>query len=104
MLFISIMVTQAYKDYMKSDRWKRKRQQVFAHYGKRCYACRKYEKVLHVHHMTYARLGREAIGDLIPLCVPCHREVTRVYRRNRRRGLRRVTMEFVKFKRKSLEK
>ena len=93
------MVTEAYKRYMKSDRWKAKRQEVFAYYGKRCYACRKRAKILHVHHMDYSRLGRESVKDLIPLCVPCHREVTRVYRRNRRRGLRRVTMEFVKMKR-----
>ena len=96
------MVTQAYKDYLKSERWKAKRQQVFAHYGKRCYACRKQAKVLHVHHLTYDRLFREAMGDLIPLCVPCHRALTKVYKSNRRRGLRRVTMEFVKKKRASI--
>lgn len=98
------MVTQAYRDYIKSERWQRKRQQVFAYYGKKCFACRKAAKVLHVHHMTYARLGHEAVTDLIPLCVPCHKEVTRVYKKNRRRGLRRVTMEFVKVKRASLRK
>ena len=95
------MVTQAYKDYINSSRWRAKRQQVFATYGKRCFACRKAAKVLHCHHMDYSRLGNEAMGDLIPLCVPCHREVTKMYKRNRRRGLRRVTMEFVKMKRNS---
>lgn len=98
------MVTKAYRDYMRSERWQRKRRQVFAYYGKRCYACRKRAKVLHVHHMTYERLGREAITDLIPLCVPCHRSVTKIYKSNRRRGLRRVTMEFVRAKRALLEK
>lgn len=93
------MVTRFYKSYLKSERWTRKRQQVFAHYGKRCYACRKAAKVLHVHHLSYVHLGNEPLTDLIPLCVPCHKEVTRRYRRNRRRGLRRVTMEFVKEKR-----
>jgi predicted HNH restriction endonuclease len=93
------MVTLAYRNYLRSQKWQKKRQEVFAHYGKKCYACGKRPKVLHVHHMTYARLGREAIGDLIPLCVPCHKELTRIYRSNRRRGLRRVTMEFVKSKR-----
>lgn len=93
------MVTQFYKTYLKSDAWKAKRQEVFRTYGKRCYACRKAPKVLHVHHVDYSRLGHEAMGDLIPLCVPCHKEVTKIYRRSRRRGLRRVTMEFVKKKR-----
>ena len=92
-------ITRAYKEYLKSKRWQAKRQQVFAHYGKKCYACGKRPKVLHVHHVTYERLGHEDIKDLMPLCVPCHRELTRIYRRNRRRGLQRVTMEFVKVKR-----
>jgi 5-methylcytosine-specific restriction endonuclease McrA len=92
------MVTRAYINYIKSERWQKKRQEVFAYYGKRCYACHKTPKVLHVHHLNYARLGRETMADLIPLCVPCHKEVTRIYKRNRRRGLARVTMEFVKAK------
>lgn len=96
------MITKAYKDYLRSDRWQVKRQQVFAYYGKRCYACRKQAKILHVHHMSYTNLGNEPIQDLIPLCVACHKKVTRIYKANRRRGLRRVTMDFVKLKRKSL--
>lgn len=95
------MITEFYKKYLKSPEWAAKRQEVFRTYGKRCYACRKAPKVLHVHHVDYARLGNEAMGDLIPLCVPCHKELTRIYKKNRRRGLRRVTMEFVKKKRGS---
>ena len=98
------MVTQGYINYIKSPRWKKKREEVFAFYGKRCFACRRRAKVLHVHHVTYARLGRESMSDLMPLCVPCHREVTKIYRRNRRRGLRRVTMEFVRMKRAAVKK
>jgi 5-methylcytosine-specific restriction endonuclease McrA len=98
------MVTKGYIAYIKSDAWRAKRQEVFAFYGKKCFACRKTPKVLHVHHLTYARLGRENVADLIPLCVPCHREVTAIYKKNRRRGLARVTMEFVKVKRASLRK
>jgi 5-methylcytosine-specific restriction endonuclease McrA len=93
------MVTKAYRDYLRSDKWKAKRQAVFKHYGKRCYACGKQPKVLHVHHLTYDRLFRERLGDLIPLCVPCHKELTAVYKKKRSRGLRIVTMEFVKKKR-----
>lgn len=92
-------ITQAYKDYIASERWARKRTQVFAHYGKRCWACRTMRGPIHVHHLSYANLGREPMNDLIPLCMQCHREVTRIYKRNRRRGLRRVTMEFVRAKR-----
>lgn len=95
------MVTQFYRDYLKSEKWKRKREAVFKHYGKRCYACKTAPRILHVHHLTYERLGRERMADLIPLCVPCHREVTRLYRGpgGRQKGNLRVTMEFVKSKR-----
>lgn len=97
------MPSNFYKAYLKSEKWKRKRQEVFAYHGKRCYACLKAPRVLHVHHLTYERLGRENVKDCIPLCVPCHKQVTYIYKRSRRRGLRRVTMEFVKMKRNAVK-
>lgn len=84
---------------MKSDKWKRKRQAYFAKYGKRCQACGTGAGPIHVHHMDYTRLGKEYLTDLCGLCVSCHREVTAIYRKNRRRGLRRVTLEYVYSKR-----
>ena len=68
------MVTEAYRAYLKSDKWKAKRQAVFKHYGKRCYACRKQAKVLHVHHLTYERLGNEAMSKLGVDGEPIYRE------------------------------
>lgn len=96
------MVTRAYIEYIRSPRWRAKRQQAFKFYGKKCYACRQRKRVMHVHHLTYARLGHEQMSDLMVLCKECHDEVTKIYRRSRRRGLRRVTMEFVKIKRASV--
>lgn len=29
---------------------------------------------LHVHHLTYERLGRELLTDLVTLCAGCHRK------------------------------
>ena len=92
--------SKAYVDYIRSDRWKRKREVYFQKYGKHCQACGTGRGPIHVHHMDYSRLGNEALTDLCGLCVRCHREVTYIYRRNRRRGLRRVTLEFVRAKRK----
>lgn len=94
------MVTKVYLNYIKSERWQQKRREVFAHYGKKCYACGTTKGAIHVHHLTYARLGHERVSDLIPLCVKCHKEVTRIYRKNRYRGLHRVTMEYVASKKK----
>lgn len=65
---------------MKSPAWKRKREQTFNHYGKKCYACGSRRGPLHIHHLTYARFGgREIMADLRPLCQPCHRAVTRLH-------------------------
>jgi 5-methylcytosine-specific restriction endonuclease McrA len=98
-------ITQAYKDYIKSAKWQKKRQECFAIHGKRCKACGTGQGPLHVHHMDYSRLGNEsARRDLMPLCVDCHRSVTKIYRSNRRRGLRRVTIEYVQMKRRLIEK
>ena len=98
------MITKRYRDYITSARWQAKRQSYFAKYGKRCQACFTGRGPIHVHHMDYARLGNEHLTDLCGLCVPCHREVTRIYRANRRRGLRRVTMEFVFMKRAQIRR
>lgn len=99
------MITQGYLDYLKSDAWKRKRQECFAYHGKRCKACGTVRPPIHVHHLDYRRLGRESVKhDLMPLCMPCHREVTKLYRSNRRRGLRRVTLEFIRWKQSQRKK
>lgn len=89
------MITKAYIDYIKSEKWQQKRQQYFMVYGRKCQACGTTKGPIHVHHMSYANLGNEPLSDLIGLCAKHHRAVTRIYRRNRRRGLRRVTMEYV---------
>lgn len=73
------MVTNAYKNYLRSPAWQAKRQAVFNHYGKRCFACKTYRGPIQVHHLTYVRLGHEHITDLRPLCQKCHREVTRLH-------------------------
>lgn len=98
-------ISQDYIDYIRSEKWQKKRQQCFAYHGKRCKACGTVRGPIHVHHMDYTRLGKESvIYDLIPLCAACHKSVTKIYRSNRRRGLRRVTMEYVRAKRRLIEK
>jgi len=93
-------ISPFYRAYLKSKKWEQKRLQVFKHYGKRCYACLTYKGPIQVHHLSYDKVGHEPITDLMPLCKDCHKEVTRIYRSNGRRGLRRVTMEYVVAKRK----
>ena len=95
------MVNSAYKKYMRSKAWALKRQQVFARYGKRCYACGTFKGPIQVHHLTYVRFGHENLSDLRPLCAKCHREVTRLHWQmgKRRTPGEIVFREFMKIKR-----
>ncbi len=60
-----------YLSYMKSASWHARRKQALARAGNRCSWCGT-SKRLHVHHKTYARLGREQPRDLQVLCYRCH--------------------------------
>lgn len=73
------MVTQRYKDYMRSKKWAMFRQRALAHYGKKCYACGTFRGPIQIHHLTYIRFTRERLGDVRPLCQACHREVTALH-------------------------
>lgn len=87
-----------YSKYIKSPQWEAKRQLYFQNFGKYCKACHQTRGPIHVHHMTYERLGRELMSDLISLCPSCHNEVDRLYRRTGRRDLRMTTMAVVRQK------
>lgn len=60
-----------YHDYLKSEEWQKKREQVLTFWGNRCALCYSPD-ALHVHHRCYHRLGQELITDLIVLCEKCH--------------------------------
>jgi 5-methylcytosine-specific restriction endonuclease McrA len=68
-----------YDDYLKSEHWRETRERKLLRSGYRCQGYRGFhvkcvaEGVqLDVHHLTYARLGRELESDLIVLCHDCH--------------------------------
>lgn len=60
-----------YQDYLKTDHWKRVRQEAVERAGNRCQLCNK-PGTLHVHHRTYENIGDERPNDLIALCGYCH--------------------------------
>ena len=68
-----------YADYLRSAHWQDKRAGAIRRAGGRCERCGRAGR-LDVHHITYARLGCEADGDLVALCRACH-EVMHEYRR-----------------------
>lgn len=61
-----------YSTYIISREWSKKRQAAFRHYGRVCAMCKTTVGSLHVHHLTYERLGREKMKDLQILCADCH--------------------------------
>ncbi len=63
-----------YREYLKSDAWKRKRYVVLKRDNWKCQICG--DKATQVHHLKYAKhqIGNEPIDWLISICVPCHKE------------------------------
>ena len=62
-----------YRDYLKSDAWRRKRYVVLKRDNWTCQECG--AKATEVHHLKYAKyqIGKEPIHWLVSLCSPCHR-------------------------------
>lgn len=67
-------VNMSYADYLRSDMWRWKRNKLFAMRGRKCEKCGE-TKLLHIHHLTYERLGHERFTDLMILCSNCHKKV-----------------------------
>lgn len=62
-----------YVAYINSIAWKQKREEAFAHHGRKCSKC-PMETNLHVHHITYDNLFNEKMDDLSILCKTCHQK------------------------------
>lgn len=59
-----------YQEYLAGDRWRNLKVRYAG--AKACCCACKFKGSLTLHHISYERLGREATGDLIVLCHPCH--------------------------------
>lgn len=86
-------VTVDYETYMQSEAWALRKSDYYATHAKRCSACG-LKKSIHLHHMTYARLGAELDADLVPLCERCHDRVHELHARGFA-SLTRVTLDYV---------
>ena len=62
-----------YKQYLKSDKWHKKRLAVLQRDGFRCVRCGS-KNQLQVHHKTYRNIFNEPLSDLITLCKKCHKK------------------------------
>lgn len=89
-----------YNKYIKGPKWAAKRELWFNTFGKWCRACGTAAGPIQLHHMTYDRLGRERMNDLVALCANCHREVEALYRKAGRSDRMAITLAYIKARRK----
>jgi 5-methylcytosine-specific restriction endonuclease McrA len=99
---------KSYRHYIASEKWRNSpaRLTELSEANNRCRLC--FEKgsaaaPLEVHHVTYERMGEEALGDLVALCHGCHVDVTSMLRRRRyrRRTPRRADVQCLRDMRNS---
>ena len=76
---------ERYDRYLKTDRWKKKREAVLQRDGKVCRACMKRE-ASQAHHLSYAHVGDEPLFDLVAVCDECHERITEMDRIRRDTG------------------
>lgn len=81
--------------YLRTRHWRELTQAVRARAGNACEVCghpatsrRDPAHVLHVHHVTYDRVGEERLEDVQAVCASCH---STVHVSNRPAGTRRAT-------------
>lgn len=65
-----------YPAYLQSQAWDRRRNKVLARDGNICTACGD-AQATEVHHLTYERVGREPLFDLVSVCKSCHESIHR---------------------------
>lgn len=86
-------VGSRYERYIHSDSWVARRALYFRTHDRKCLRCESREKI-HLHHMTYERMGAELDEDMIPLCEPCHALVHKIHRQGNY-SLKATTIKFL---------
>ena len=66
--------SREYTDYIKSDKWRARCNELRAKRGSICERCGS-DVWIEVHHLTYDRLGDELDDDLQIVCHACHPQV-----------------------------
>jgi len=60
-----------HSEYLKTERWRQKRQKVLERCGGICEGCRS-KLAEHVHHLTYQHWRNELLFELVAVCIDCH--------------------------------
>lgn len=71
---IGLLRRWRYNRYIKSEKWKLKREAVLRRDGYRCFVCGNH-KSLEAHHLTYKDFGKEKLYQIITLCRSCHKAI-----------------------------
>ena len=72
-----------YDKYLETPHWKAFQKQVYEEQRRRlghnrCERCPDagpMKETLHVHHLTYERLGQELLSDVLIICRDCHKRI-----------------------------
>jgi hypothetical protein len=95
-----------YREYLSSLHWvklKRRYKESKLYIGC-CETCFDKNKILHLHHKTYKRIGKEHLTDLVYLCEDCHNELHRLYKEKKSQGINSSIWFLVKKLRKKNKK
>ena len=69
---------QTFLRYISSKKWRELRESRLKIDDYQCVLCKIKEGILICHHLTYARLYKENLNDLIILCSKCHDRIHRI--------------------------
>ena len=94
-----ILGKYTYNQYISSKEWRERRQSMST--DAVCFTCGTKDN-LHLHHITYERIGNEKPEDLVWLCRKHHKSIHKFARR-KRIPLHRAHLEF-RMKKKKLKK
>ena len=90
-----------YAQYLKSAHWKNtKRKYRKSKAPQYCLICG--DKKYQLHHLTYERIGREHLGDFVPLCATCHGWLHK--KKKTKDSLWKHTKKFIKHHRQTIQK
>jgi len=62
---------KAHSEYLKTEKWQKKRKLVMERENNLCQGCRE-APAEHVHHLSYAHWRDELLFELVALCKSCH--------------------------------
>jgi hypothetical protein len=67
-------VVTSYEDYLETKHWQQFKEKYAHKHKKQCTMCDNKENI-HLHHITYERVGNETFEDVVYLCSGCHLKV-----------------------------